>query len=122
MKTMGSLCVLLVGLIAIGCESKPEKKDAKVVAMSDEKKPEAESKHGEWWCNEHGVKEEECSMCNAKVAKAFQAKGDWCKEHSRAKSQCFICEPKLQAKFAADYVAKFGKQPPEPEGQEPDKK
>ena len=122
MKTMGSLCVLLVGLIAIGCESKSEKKDAKVVAKSEEKKPEAADGGHEWWCNEHGVKEEECSMCNAKVAKAFQAKGDWCKEHSRAKSQCFICDPKLKAKFAADYVAKFGKQPPEPEGQEPDKK
>lgn len=119
MKTMGSACVLLIGLIAIGCESKPEKKDAKVVAKTEEK-PEADVIG--WWCDEHGLKEDDCSMCSAKVAKAFQAKGDWCKDHSRAKSQCFICDPKLKAKFAAEYVAKYGKQPPEPEGQEPDKK
>ena len=56
-------------------------------------------------------------MCNAKVAKAFQDKGDWCREHNRAQSQCFICDPKLKDKYAAEYRAKYGKEPPEPEGQ-----
>jgi len=77
--------------------------------------------HG-WWCDEHGVKEEECSMCSAKVAKAFHDRWDWCDKHDRAKSQCFICDPGLREKFAAEYRAKFGKEPPEPTGNMPEKK
>jgi hypothetical protein len=71
--------------------------------------------HAGWWCNEHGVPEEECAQCNSKVAAEFQKKGDWCKQHERPDSQCFKCHPELQAKFAAKYEAKYGKQPPEPE-------
>ena len=46
----------------------------------------------------------------------FKQKGDWCKEHNRPESQCFLCNPKLEAKFAAEYEAKYGKKPPKPEG------
>ncbi len=45
----------------------------------------------------------------------FKKKGDWCKEHSRPESQCFICHPDLEAKFVAQYEAKYGKKPPKPE-------
>ena len=65
-----------------------------------------------WWCAEHGLPEEECSLCSTEAAEKFKAKGDWCKEHDRAESQCFICHPELEAKFAARYEAKFGKKPP----------
>ena len=125
MKKMWSF-VLVAGLLAvIGCGDTTDnkgqtqtldKKDKKEVALSH-----GESGH-DWWCDEHGVKEEDCSMCSAKVAKAFRDKGDWCKEHKRAKSQCFICDPSLKDKFAAEYKAKYGKEPPEPEGQKPDAK
>jgi hypothetical protein len=37
---------------------------------------------------------------------------DWCEEHGVPESQCFLCNPKLEAKFAADYEAKYGKKPP----------
>ena len=121
MKAIVMSETLLAGLFLLaGCDPKNAQ-----TGTPDKKKEVDKEKEGDghdWWCDEHGVKEADCSMCSAKVAMAFQAKGDWCKEHSRAKSQCFICDPKLKAKFAADYVAKFGKQPPEPEGQEPDKK
>ena len=40
--------------------------------------------HGGWWCVEHGIPEEECSMCSAKAADEFKEKGDWCEEHNRA--------------------------------------
>lgn len=121
--------ILFAGMgLVIGCgdaaETKP--KDKKVALKGekkvDEKKEETKTGvgHDGWWCDEHGIKEEECSMCNSKVAKAFQDKKDWCKEHNRAKSQCFICDPKLKDKFAAEYRAKFGKEPPEPEAQKPD--
>jgi hypothetical protein len=71
------------------------------------------------WCTEHGVPEDICAQCNAKVAAEYQQKGDWCKAHNRTKSQCFLCNPKLEAKFAAEYEAKYGKKPPKPEGKKP---
>ena len=71
--------------------------------------------HSGWWCAEHGVPEEECGQCDAKLAAAFQKKGDWCKEHDRPDSQCFICHPEYEAAFAARYEAKFGKKPPKRE-------
>ena len=65
-----------------------------------------------WWCKEHGIPEEICAQCNSKVAAEFKKKGDWCKEHDRPDSQCFICHPELKEKFAAQYRAKYGKEPP----------
>ena len=68
--------------------------------------------HSAWWCAEHGVPEGVCGQCNSKLAAEFQNKGDWCDAHDRPDSQCFVCHPDLQAKFAAQYEAKYGKQPP----------
>lgn len=65
-----------------------------------------------WWCVEHGIPEGICAQCSTQLAADFQQKGDWCKEHNRPESQCFICHPELEAKFAAQYEAKFGQQPP----------
>lgn len=87
------------------------------VAKSDDKK-DGDSKHSGWWCDEHGVPEGECSMCSAKVAAEFKKKGDWCDKHDRAKSQCFLCDPKLKEKYAAQYRAKYGKEPPPTEDEE----
>jgi cobalt-zinc-cadmium efflux system membrane fusion protein len=69
--------------------------------------------HG-WWCTEHGVPEEVCALCSAKLAADFKAKGDWCNEHDRPESQCFVCHPEREAEFAALYEAKFGEKPPKP--------
>ena len=68
--------------------------------------------HSGWWCPEHGIPEEECSMCSAEAADKLKAKGDWCEKHDRAGSQCFICHPELKEKFAAKYRAKYGEEPP----------
>lgn len=111
-------------LLLLGCEAEkkqPDKKDD--VKKMDEKKTGekktydksvagAEKKHDGWWCDEHGIPEEECSLCSGKVAKACKAKGDWCEQHERAKSHCFICNPKLKEEFANKYRAKYGKEPP----------
>lgn len=72
--------------------------------------------HDGWWCTEHGVPEEVCGLCNTKLAADFQKNGDWCADHDRPDSQCFQCHPELEAKFAAQYEAMYGKQPPKPEG------
>ena len=61
------------------------------------------------------VPEDECALCDAKVAAAFKKKGDWCKEHDRPDSQCFICHPEKLEEYAAKYEAKYGKKPPKPE-------
>jgi len=70
--------------------------------------------HDAWWCDEHGVPEEVCARCNTKLVADFKAKGDWCKEHDLPDSQCFVCHPEREAEFAAQYEAKYGKQPPKP--------
>ena len=121
--------VLLVGMSLItGCgdAGEPKGKDKKVAQNGEKKKGEkkAEEKKEEiktgagheWWCDEHGVPEEVCGQCSSKLAAEFQKKGDWCKDHDRPDSQCFLCHPELEAKFAAQYEAKYGKQPPKPKG------
>jgi hypothetical protein len=96
----------IVGLVFAGCA-----KDAPAPAATD---VSAAHSHDGWWCGEHGVPEEECALCNSKLAADFQKKGDWCKEHQRPDSQCFVCHPELEAKFATRYEAKYGKPPPKP--------
>ena len=76
--------------------------------------PDSSCLTAENWCSEHGVPEDICAQCNAKVAAEYKKKGDWCKEHNRPESQCFLCNPKLADKFAAEYEAKYGKKPPKP--------
>jgi hypothetical protein len=117
------MCVALVAGVptVTGCGGDAQNGPAAASAKKAAEVAKAEGGHG-WWCDEHGVKEEECSMCNPKVAKAFQDKGDWCRRHDRAKSQCFICDPSLKDKYAAEYRAKYGKEPPEPKENVPEKK
>jgi cobalt-zinc-cadmium efflux system membrane fusion protein len=74
--------------------------------------------HSGWWCDEHGVPEAVCGQCNAKYAAECKRKGDWCKEHDRPDSQCFLCHPELKEKFAAQYRARYGKEPPPTEDDE----
>jgi hypothetical protein len=92
-----------------------KKSTSQTVQTKEEKKGHD---HEGWWCDEHGVPEEVCGQCNAKLAAEFQKKGDWCKDHDRPKSQCFKCDPKLRDKFAAQYRAKFGTEPPPIEDEE----
>ena len=70
--------------------------------------------HSGWWCNEHGVPEEECALCKTSLIADFKGKGDWCEEHERPDSHCFVCHPENFEKFAARYEAKYGEQPPQP--------
>ncbi len=104
-----AVVVMAGALGAVGCGKSADKAAAANQAA-------AETKHESWWCDEHGVPESVCALCSAKIASDFKAKGDWCKEHDRPESQCFKCHPDLEAKFAAQYEAKYGKKPPKPEG------
>jgi hypothetical protein len=49
------------------------------VAQAGEKKDKG---HEGWWCAEHGVPEEMCSLCNDAVAAKLKKAGDWCKEQA----------------------------------------
>jgi hypothetical protein len=114
----------LAGLtvFAVGCGQNGGGEAAKNDGKTEKVAPDGgKDDHSGWWCSEHGVPEHECSMCSQKAAKSFKAKNDWCEKHERAKSQCFICDPSLREKYAVQYRAKYGKEPPEPDGQK-DKK
>ena len=113
------ISVLLVGMIAMiagGCGQNvadtASGSGSAHVSRSSHDEPAHD--HGSWWCAEHGVPEEECSICSPEAVANFKEKGDWCEEHNRAESQCFKCDPSRAQKFAKLYEAKFGHQPPEP--------
>lgn len=106
--------VLLASFVAlVGCGSTPattaekDKGKGKEVAA-------AGHDHSGWWCADHGVPEEVCSICSTKMAAKFKKENDWCDKHERADSQCFICHPENFAKFEAMHEAKLGTKPPKP--------
>ena len=103
----------LVAVVLGGCGAGTKKPEGTKAATPTAASPAAVAEN---WCVEHGVPEDLCGQCNAKVAADSKDKGDWCKEHERPESQCFLCNPKLADKFAAEYEAKYGKRPPKPEG------
>jgi cobalt-zinc-cadmium efflux system membrane fusion protein len=112
---------MFAAMMATGCSKSAEAPAAGQPAAPDNAPTAAvesspDSGHSGWWCAEHGVPEEVCGLCDAKLAAQFQRDGDWCKEHDRPDSQCFICHPELEATFAARYEAKYGKAPPKPQG------
>ncbi len=115
---VGSLAVvaMMVGMAGCGTGGDKPAEVASADGVSHEGEAEADSQdgHGDWWCAEHGVPEEDCSVCNEAAAKRYREKGDWCEEHNRAESQCFQCDPKRAEKFARLYEAKYGKKPPKP--------
>jgi hypothetical protein len=106
--------VLGVSLLTMaGCGS--QKSTGNGADNSAVKSEESQTKVAANWCVEHGVPEDICARCNAKVAADFKQKGDWCEEHNRPESQCFLCDPQREVKFAAEYEAKNGSKPPKPE-------
>ncbi|HVC94220.1 MAG TPA: RND transporter [Pirellulales bacterium] len=107
--TIGALVIVAVG--QAGCNQSPP------AAVPAKNAADSKQSHEGWWCDEHGVPEDVCALCDKKVAARFKADGDWCKEHDRPESQCFACHPELEAKFAAQYEAKYGHEPPKPEGE-----
>ncbi len=94
-----------------GCGSSAESTDIPTVEPAQT----AGHEHGGWWCDEHGVPEEVCALCDKKLVADFKEKGDWCRQHERPDSQCFVCHPEREKEFAAKYEAKYGKQPPKPQ-------
>ena len=107
--TMALTGVTCLGLL--GCSDGAKKN-------SPSKASQASDGHSEdgWWCDEHGVPEGICALCDTRLVASFKAKGDWCEKHDRPDSQCFICHPEKEAEFAAQYEAKYGKKPPKPHG------
>jgi hypothetical protein len=114
-STMSNVLVAALALAVVGCGKAGDIPSAGTSVPSAETVAESGHNLDGWWCSEHGVPEDDCSMCSTEAAAQCKAKGDWCKEHDRADSQCFVCHPELEAKFAARYEAKFGKKPPKPE-------
>ena len=116
-QVAGLLMFSVLLSVAFGCgetrnesvqESKPQDQTTPTTAAQ-------QHNYEGWWCVEHGVPEEECSLCNKRAAERFKAKGDWCQEHHRAASQCFVCNPSRREYYAKLFEAKFGYPPPKPE-------
>ena len=105
--------IALIGFSVAACNHSGEKAGAVAEATSGA----SAHNHESWWCDEHGVPEEVCALCHAKLVGDFKSKGDWCEKQNRPDSQCFICHPEKEAEFAALYEAKYGKQPPKPEAE-----
>src|SRR5438128_2471381 len=102
-------------VVAVGCSQPAGTEAPKEKAKNDKDKPKEkeEPKHDGWWCDEHGVPEDECSMCSRKILKEAKDKGELCPKHpDRSKDQCFICNPDLWDKSAARYKAKENKDAP----------
>ena len=110
--------VLLLAFSSVGCNQAAKKDDNKQAKNTDDKKKDIPKggPHDGWWCQEHGVPEEDCSLClpEAEVKKRFKDTGDWCKIHERAQSQCFKCDPSKYKKFEGMHIAKMGKKPERP--------
>jgi len=104
----------LIGFTVAACTNS-NSKTAGGAAEKDAHVAGAAHNHEGWWCDEHGVPEEVCALCDTSLVAGFKEKGDWCEKHNRPDSQCFICNPEREAEFAALYEAKYGKQPPKPE-------
>ena len=109
-RTVSFSLVALAALAVAGCGGAGD--EGAGCGQVSRRRPPMRLSVAENWCAEHGVPEDICAQCNAKVAAEYKQKGDWCKEHNRPESQCFLCNPKLEAKFAAEYEAKYGKKPP----------
>ena len=108
-RLVGNALCAAVAMLLTGCGDQPKAKSSPT-----------DHDHNEWWCQEHGVPEHECSLCldADTVKKEFKDKGDWCKIHNRAQSQCFKCDPKLYKTFEDKYVAKYNKKPKPPKKSE----
>jgi hypothetical protein len=113
-----TLAAIACAVAGSGCNRNDNGAQAKAKIGSGNAK--GESADDGWWCQEHGVPEEMCSICMsaASAKKKFKDNGDWCKEHDRAESQCFKCDPKRYKKFEDMYVAKYGKKPEPPPEEE----
>lgn len=109
-----------IAVLAGGCGKATQTDSAK---GTEKEKPVAQNTgdppgdHSGWWCPEHGLPEEVCDLCSRKFREAEKAKGNWC-EHNRVKTSCFKCNPGLKEKYAAEYKAKFQKEPPPTEEDE----
>ena len=105
--------LLAVAVVTNGCGQQAGEEGSAQVSESSAESGDGHD-HSGWWCAEHGLPEEVCSMCSTQAAAKFKEKGDWCDEHHRAESQCFQCDPSRAEKFVKLYEAKFGEKPPEP--------
>jgi hypothetical protein len=109
MRRMIPVLTLVAGLGLVGCQDQPTTKSGGTATTTDTKQVR---KHDAWWCREHGIPEDDCLMCKHSEEE-LKKKGDWCEKHEYAKSQCFACNPALKERYAAQYRAKYGKEPPE---------
>jgi len=107
--------VMAMAFSSVGCNQPAKTGDNKGGKKEITK---GDTKHDGWWCQEHGVPEDICSLCSTTAEEKAKKEGDWCKIHERAQSQCFKCDPSKYKKFEDMYVAKYNKKPERPPEEE----
>lgn len=106
------LCVVVIA----ACDPKSGSTSTST-GTTEETKVAKKDPHSGWWCDEHALPEDVCDLCSRKYRESEKKKGNWC-EHDRVKTSCFKCTPEAREKYAKEYVARYGKQPPEPDPEE----
>ena len=106
----GIVLAVLSGMLVAGC-GKSETETAAPAASKPATVPLVQTATVDW-CKEHSMPESICVQCHPEMGDDFKKKNDWCAEHGLPDSQCFKHHPELKAKFAADFKAKYGKEPP----------
>lgn len=116
--TTAACAAVMMGLaLAAGCDKKEAQTAPPAAPKAADAKPAAPATQplipvAMDWCREHAMPESVCVQCHPELAAGFKGKGDWDEEHKLPKSQCFKCDPTAQAKFAAAFKQKYGKEPP----------
>ena len=89
----GMMLLAMFGFTTVGMTGCSSNADTVSTEEHDDHDHEGEEHashdHSGWWCNEHGVPEDECALCKTSLVAEFKAKGDWCEEHDRPDSHCF---------------------------------
>lgn len=95
-----ALCVILAAstLLFHGCTPASDTQPtshADSHGHSDEDNHDADSRVGDPndWCQEHGLPESKCTICNPELKAGFQESGDWCGGHGLPESVCPKCNP-----------------------------
>ena len=107
---VGCAVLLLAAQIAACSPGEAEEKSHSGVAPVAAARDAAVRDPKRLWCSEHGVYEDECTICHPELAKAEPqptAGALLCDEHRVPESECGICHPELVSTLAPGHGLKI---------------
>ena len=91
------LSVMVVTVLSAGC-GVSSNDVAQAAPREHAAHTHAERDPDRLWCNEHGVYEDECTICDPELAAAAEERDPnrlWCNEHGVYEDECTICHPEM---------------------------